>query len=149
MKLVVRFRIRHPFFAALSATPAMATRRRCTALAGTFEELMEARRAGASASRAIYVLRQPECPFLGEREREALWEAFQVPTLAVLAEGHHLVGYECEAQAGYHLGTTPLEIMPPGAAFEYAPCECGRPGRRLRPASAQCTATATNESAQP
>ncbi len=92
----------------------------------------------------------PDSPFLSDSDRDILWEAFQVPAFACLLDGDgRLVGYECEAQDGLHIATIcptdtrrmfisnedsilgyrlPLDQT----VVESSPCECGRPGQRLR-----------------
>jgi hypothetical protein len=92
----------------------------------------------------------PESQFLSGRERDALWEVFQVPVFALLLDGEgRLVGYECEAHEGLHIGSScpqtsdrqlilsedsVLGYRIPWDRFvlESTPCECGRPGQRLR-----------------
>ena len=68
MRVVIRFgsRIRHPFFADWLATPAVETEgpRKYTALSGTVSQLMEAADSGVRATRAVYVVRGVEHPFL-------------------------------------------------------------------------------------
>ncbi len=66
-------------------------------------------------------------------EREALWVLYQVPVYAMLQDPDgRVIGYECEAQEGFHLA--------PGygggflfGTVDATPCECGRDGPRLLP----------------
>ena len=119
--------IRHPFFPWLSPTPAAEAKTVCSALYGTFPELLRAAHAGAHASRAVFVtLRQEETP-LSNRQRDTLWELFQVPSFVLLLDGKgRLLAYECEAQCGLHVNPK----YPARSPIESA-CECGRPGDRV------------------
>lgn len=151
MRVVIRFgsRIRHPFFPDWVATPAVETEgpRKYVALSGTVSQLMEAAAVGVRASRAVYVARSVQHPFLLESERETVWNTFQVPVFTVLlgARGKALA-FECEAQDGLHLtvnclagrgwvaffeeGERPTCTV--SAGVEERVCECGRAGHRLR-----------------
>ncbi len=150
MRVVIRFgsRIRHPFFTDWLATPAVETEgpRKYTALSGTVSQLMDAADSAVRATRAVYVLRSAEHPFLSESEREVVWGTFQVPVFTVLLGGRGKpLAYECEAQEGLHMAVNCL-AGPGWAAFfeegerptctvvavvESNLCECGRPGHRL------------------
>lgn len=126
--------LRHPLYPELKPVSAVGARGRHAVLAGTFAELMSATVRGATAGRAIFVLRVPGQPFLTEPERDVLWDLFQVPILVLLVNDHsQVLAYECEAQQGLHLDRYAL---PAGCAavVEAAPCGCGRPGHRLVPA---------------
>ncbi|MBZ5618610.1 MAG: hypothetical protein LAQ69_07790 [Acidobacteriia bacterium] len=150
MRIRIRFPLRHPFFPDWAATPARLAGGECLALSGSYQELARAATAGLRPSRAVFVMHTPDSPFLGDRQRDALWEMFQVPVFALLLDGEgRLVGYECEAHEGLHIGAS----CPEGSAqqpifgtedsvlgyripwdrfvLESAPCECGRPGQRL------------------
>jgi len=120
-------RIRHPFFPWLTPTPAGEAKSVSSALYGSFPELIRAAHAGAQASRAVFVtLRQQETP-LTDRQRDTLWELFQVPSFVLLLDGkRHLLAYECEAQSGLHVNP-----KYPIASSTAAACECGRPGDKL------------------
>jgi hypothetical protein len=78
----------------------------------------------------VFALHYPGTPFLNETQRDQLWQVFQVPVLAVLLDRNgRLLGYECEAQSGLHVGPqSPWSA----SVLESAPCECGRPGLRLK-----------------
>jgi hypothetical protein len=125
--------IQHPFYPALKPSPAARARGGCAALAGTCYELLRGPAAGVVAERAVFPLRRPVQPFLTADEREALWALYQVPVYAILLDvGGRVIGYECEAQEGFHLA--------PGYAggflfgnVDATPCECGRAGLRLLP----------------
>jgi len=150
MRVVIRFgsRIRHPYLPDCVATPAVETEGpgKHTALSGTVSQLMEAAARGVRASRAVFVVRGIQHPFLAEREREAVWRMFQVPVFTVLlgALGKPLA-FECEAQEGLHVTVNCLAGAGWAAFFEEgerptctvaAPiesglCECGRAGHRL------------------
>jgi hypothetical protein len=123
--------LRHPFYPALPLVAAARANKACAALAGTFRELAEAARSGVEVSRAVFPLRSPTRPFLEDEEREELWEMFGVPVIAILLDGRvSPVGWECEAQDGFHL----LPDYWAGLLFgsiESACCDCGRPGPRL------------------
>jgi hypothetical protein len=94
------------------------------ALSGAFHELERAAAAGASAQRALFVLNRWNGDSITDAQRDRLWTLFQVPAYAMLIDsGGRLVGFECEAQNGFHV---------PGKAAPDSPlCECGRPGRML------------------
>jgi hypothetical protein len=119
-----RARIRHPFFPRLHPTPAAEARGRRMALSGTFWELKQAALDGASARRALFVTNRWNAASLTDGERDCLWELFRVPAYVMLIDGDSLlVGFECEAQSGFHL---------PGKTAKDSPmCECGRPGRLM------------------
>jgi hypothetical protein len=125
MPLWFRPRIRHPFYPKLFATPAAEAQGRTVALSGTFQELQRAAAAGASAQCALFVVSSWNGPSLTDAERDRLWTLFQVPLYAMLVDGdNRLVGFECEAQNGFHI---------PGKTAPDSPlCECGRPGLLLR-----------------
>ena len=150
MRVVIRFgsRIRHPFFADFVATPAVEAEgtRPYTALSGKVSQLLDAAEAGVRATRAVYVFRNVEHPFLTEHERDLVWQAFQVPVFGVLlgARGRALA-FECEAQDGLHMTVNCLAGAGWATFFEEGErptctvtasvhsdlCECGRPGHRL------------------
>lgn len=124
MRLWFRPRIKHPFYPGLSATPAAEAHGRVIALSGAFLELEQAAVAGASAQRALFVINRWDSASLTNAQRDRLWLLFQVPVYAMLVDGNGgLVGFECEAQNGFHVpgNTTPDSPL----------CECGRPGRLL------------------
>ena len=150
MRLKILFPLRHPLYPDWVMTPARAARGRTTALSGTYRELVRAASSGVSAGRAVFVMHSPDTPLLSDADRDVLWNAFQVPVFACLldAEGR-LVGYECEAQDGLHIGTAcpdgshkmrifhedsilGYRIPLDQTVLETSPCECGRPGHRLR-----------------
>ena len=150
MRLKIRFPLRHPLYPDWAVTPARAAQGRSMVLSGTCWELLRAAAGGLTAERAVFVLHFPDSPFLSASDRDALWEAFQVPVYACLLDGEgRLVGYECEAQDGLHIPTEcsgdsrqtallcedsllgyriPLDVT----LLDKSPCECGRPGQRLR-----------------
>lgn len=123
--------IEHPFYPALKPVPAARAPGRCAALAGTCAELLQAAAAGVRVERAVFPLHRPARPFLLPEERDALWSLFQVPIYAMLLDSDgRVIGYECEAQEGFHLA--------PGyrggflfGTVETSLCECGRAGPRL------------------
>ncbi|MEI9974467.1 MAG: hypothetical protein WDO73_21950 [Ignavibacteriota bacterium] len=122
-----RRRIRHPFFPDLAAEPAVRTRRRARAIAGTFGELARAAARGVEARRAVYVLVSDGEP-LSAGERDELWRLFQVPVYALVQRYGNVTAWECEAQNGLHVA---------GATGGGA-CPCGRPGvvmAQARPAA--------------
>ena len=126
---LLRSPIRHPFYPGLAVTLAVECKGPCAGLSGTLRELTRAATAGARARRMIFALHYPGFPFLSETERDQLWQTFQVPVFAVMLDRDgRLLAYECEAQSGLHVG--PLAPWSAGV-LESAPCECGRPGRRL------------------
>jgi hypothetical protein len=150
MRVVIRFgsRIRHPFFADFVAIPAVETEgpRTYTAISGKISQLMDAAEAGVRVTRAVYVLRSVDHPFLAETDRELVWRTFQVPVYAVLlgVRGRPLA-FECEAQDGLHMAVNCLvgsgwatffeegkcPTCTVAAAVASGLCECGRPGHRL------------------
>jgi hypothetical protein len=91
------------------------------ALSGAFQDLEKAARAGASAQRALFVMNRWHEDSLTNAQRDLLWRLFQVPVYTLLVDSEdHLVGYECEAQRGFH--------VPGKSADGSRLCECGRPG---------------------
>jgi hypothetical protein len=83
------------------------------------------------AGRAIFPLRRPSDPFLPDEDRDHLWNLFGVPVLALLVDGNNgVVGYECEAQNGFHLAPGCRAGLLFGV-LAIATCDCGRPGPRL------------------
>lgn len=132
-------RIRHPFYPKLFATPAAEAQGRFIALSGTFHQLERAATAGASAHSALFVTTRWRGSSLTEEQRDRLWTLFQVPVYAMLLdEDNRVVGFECEAQNGFHV---------PGKVAPDSPlCECGRPGRLLHTEAAKTIAW---EKAQP
>jgi hypothetical protein len=151
MQIRIRFPLRHPFFPDWAATPTRLARRDCPTLSGNFQELSSAAASGIRPSRAVFVMHTPESPFLTDRDRDTLWDAFQVPVFALLLDGEgRLVGYECEVHDGLHIGSScpntdaqegiltgedsVLGYRIPMDRFvvDSSPCECGRPGQRLR-----------------
>jgi hypothetical protein len=150
MQIRIRFPLRHPFFPDWKATPTRLAKGACTTLSGSYKELARAATTGIRPSRAVFAMHYPDSQFLGDAERDALWEMFQVPVFALLLDGEgRLVGYECEAHDGLHIGsscpkTSDRQVISsedsvlgyriPWDKFilESTPCECGRPGQRLR-----------------
>lgn len=150
MRLRIRFPLHHPLYPDWPLTPARAAKGRPVAVSGTLRELQRAASSGVTAERAVFVMHNPDTPFLTEADRDALWDAYQVPVYACLLDGDgRLVGYECEAQDGLHIGTVcPADpaaqrisgedsvlgyrIPLDQTVLESSPCECGRPGQRLR-----------------
>ena len=130
MHFSFRPRIRHPFFPGLSPTPAGKAKEDCAALYGTFAELVRAADTGIHTARAVFVtLLQDQSP-LSDRDRDTIWELFEVPVLVlVLDDKGRVIAYECEAQSGLHVD--PKSPLPSAIA---ANCECGRPGMKLSPA---------------
>jgi hypothetical protein len=127
---LLRSPIRHPFYPGLAVTLAVECKGPCAGLSGTLRDLTRAATAGARARRMILALHYPGFPFLGETERDQLWQLFQVPVLAMLLDRNGcLLAYECEAQSGLHVG--PRAPWSAGV-LESAPCECGSPGLRLK-----------------
>ena len=127
---LLRSPIRHPFYPGLEVALALECKGPCAGLSGTFRDLTRAAAAGARARRMVFALHYPGTPFLNETQREQLWQVFQVPVLAVLLDrSGRLLAYECEAQSGLHVG--PQAPWSAGV-LESAPCECGRPGLRLK-----------------
>ena len=138
---LLRSPIRHPFYPGLAVRLAAVCKGPCTGLSGTFRELTRAATAGARARRMIFALHYPGTPFLSETQRDQLWQMFQVPVSAVLLDrSGHLLAYECEAQS-LHVG--PQAPWTAGV-LESAPCECGRPGLRLKLARASPSASRMN-----
>src|SRR5436305_11520589 len=84
--LPFRRRIRHPFYPALKPAAAAAAPPICPALYGAFEELSAACEMGVRVSRAVFPLRRPGNPFLPDKQRDALWQMFQVPIHALLVD---------------------------------------------------------------
>ena len=118
-------RIRHPFFPGLQATAATEAKARVSALYGTFEQLVRAADAGASVSRALFVLKRENEPLLSDSERDVLWSRFRAPALMLLVDSRqHVIAYECEAQSGFHVNT---QRVPAQESADV--CECGRPGK--------------------
>ena len=142
--------MRHPLFREWAVTPARAASGRTAAVSGNFAELTRAAARGVTAERAVFVMHYPDSAFLSDADRDTLWDAFQVPVLACLLDGDgRLVGYECEAQSGLHVGAAcpddkrqmmissedsilGFRIPLDRTDLEKSPCECGRPGQRLR-----------------
>jgi len=123
----LRSSLRHPFYPELPATPALTATGRHTVLAGTFKELEQAAMRGAGASHAIFVLQREQAPPATVRQRNRLWEWFQVPAyVMVLDAGGRPAAYECEAQEGLHVAP---HIA--AAGLDTGLCPCGRPGPRL------------------
>jgi hypothetical protein len=140
MPLWFRRRIRHPFYPKLFATPAAEAQGRLVALSGTFHELERAAAGGVTAERALFVTTRWNVATLSEAQRDRLWALFQVPVYAMLVDDEaRLVGYECEAQNGFHI---------PGKVEADSPlCECGRAGRLLHAETAQVMPPARGEPA--
>ncbi len=150
MQLRIRFPLRHPFFPDWAATPTRLAKGPCATLSGSFVELTSAATAGIRPSRAVFVMHSPASQFLTDRERDILWETFQVPVFALLLDGEgRLVGWECEAHEGLHIGSSCPESVDEALissedsvlgykipwdrfTIESTPCQCGRPGQRLR-----------------
>jgi hypothetical protein len=131
MKLRIRFPLRHPFNSELAATPVRLAKADCPVLSGSPKELMQAAAEGMHASRAVFVLRFPDDPFLRDDERDALWSAFQVPVYAILLDHQgRLIAYECEAQSGLHIAEERVEEVRP-ELVDPTPCGCGRAGERI------------------
>jgi hypothetical protein len=139
--MTIRFRVplRHPFHAEWEPTPARLADGRCAVLTGTFSELVEAARAGATADCALLVLHYPDRPFLTRTQRDTLWDTFGVPAFMLLLDPHgRIAAWECEAQDGLHVGAAwtgqslwSWRLLAGGWAVEKRTCECGRPGERL------------------
>jgi hypothetical protein len=166
MHLRIRFPLRHPFFPDWPATPTRLAKGPCFVLSGSVPELLRVPHS-VRPSRAVFALHYPESHYVTLADRDALWEMFQVPVFALLLDGEgRLVGYECEAHDGLHIGATcpdtsdrqlissedsvlgyriPWEKF----AIEQTPCECGRPGQRLRYVTGKpmqlCTAAPSRE----
>ena len=117
----------------MRSAPAAAATRNATSLYGAVEELTTAAASGIRVERAVFPLLRAPNPFLSARDRDLLWEMFQVPVYALLVDRRGaVVAYECEAEAGYHL----LDRYRDGVILgqvESKLCECGRPGPRLMP----------------
>jgi hypothetical protein len=125
MKMWFRPRIQHPFYPRLFATPAAEAHGRVAALSGTFQELVRAAAAGASAQRALFVINRWNGAALTEAQRDGLWAMFQVPLYAMLVDAHgRVVCFECEAQNGFHVAGKTAPDSPL--------CKCGRPGQMLQ-----------------
>ena len=127
---LLRSPVRHPFYPGLPVTLAARYKGPCVGLSGTLHELTRAATAGARVRRMIFALHYPGSPFLSETQRDQLWQMFQVPVLAVLLDRDgRLLAYECEAHSGLH-----VEPQAPwsDSVLESAPCECGRPGLRVK-----------------
>jgi len=145
MKVRLRVPLRHPFRAEWPTTPARLADGRCAVLTGSFPELMRAAASGACADCAVLVLHYPDRPFLSSTERDTLWETFQVPIFALLLDRKgRLTAWECEAQDGLHVGGAWTEqslwvhrLLAAGWILDDTPCECGRPGERLRRSPAE------------
>ena len=132
--MIIRFRpeFRHPFFSDVRSTAAPLARKTCTALSGTYRELLKAADAGVQVKRAVYVLHGPETPFLTEEQRETLWVRFEVPVFALLlGRSGKLTAWECEVQEGLHTDPRSCETPRSARRVETSPCDCGRPGNRL------------------
>jgi len=130
MSLWFRPRLRHPFYPRLLTTPAAEAHGRVIALSGTFHELEQAAAAGATAERALLVLNRWNGDSLTGAQRDRLWTLFQVPAYAMLIDSDgRLVGFECEAQNGFHVPGKPAPDSPL--------CECGRPGQMLHTEAAR------------
>ncbi len=142
MRLRIRFPLRHPLFPALAPTPVRSAKGVCSVLSGNFQELARASASGIRAERAIFTLHNPHHPFLTDYERDLLWQTYQVPVFAMLLDRRgRLAAWECEAQNGMHVGGSwnleclwVYRLLSSAAELESVPCECGRPGQRLRPA---------------
>ena len=114
-------KLRHPFFPGLPATSAVNAQGSVLAMAGIFEELYQAGCRPTHARRAIFVL-TPAHQLLSDYHRNYLWDLLQVPTYALLTDSSgKIVGWECEAQDGFHIGDGTQEVS----------CACGRPGVRI------------------
>jgi hypothetical protein len=149
MQIRIRFPLKHPFFLDWAVTPARLANGECGTLSGSFEELSRAAAKGIRPSRGIFVMHTPESPAITDRQRDVLWEAFQVPVFALLLDGEgRLVGYECEVHDGLHIGSScpetnqQADLTNEDSVLGYrlsmdhfvvnsTPCECGRPGQRL------------------
>jgi len=128
---LLRPRLRHPLYPALSPVPASEASGLCAAIAGTFPELARARATGARASHVVFPMHRSGGVFLSGAERDTLWELFQVPVYVLLLDARgRVVAYECEAQSGLHLKGR-VETAALGGRIESLPCDCGRPGPRL------------------
>lgn len=120
-------RIRHPFYPRLAPTPAVDADRPCIALYGTFREL---ERTAVPVRRAVFVVHSEGQRLLSTRERDLLWEKFQVPIFALLLDSSgRVIAYECEVQDGLHFDHSAATVS------ETEICDCGRPGRKLKLAS--------------
>jgi hypothetical protein len=132
--MVIRFRpdYRHPYFADVKATPAPVAQGECTAIIGTYRELMEAAESGVRIKRYVYVLHGPESQFLSESRRDSLWARFEVPVFALmLGRRGRLMGWECEVHDGLHTDSRHPDMPRLARRLETTPCDCGRPGHRL------------------
>jgi hypothetical protein len=150
MRLKFTFPLKHPFHPDWVVTPVRVARGHCTVLSGNIWELLEGAQSGVSAKQAVLVMLYSDTPALSDSDRDRLWEAYQVPVLAcLLDEEGRLVGWECEAQDGLHVGKVCLSdarklvvfsddsvlgfrVPINRAIVETSPCDCGRPGERLR-----------------
>jgi hypothetical protein len=121
MLLWFGYRLRHPLYPALKATPAAEAQGSCDILAGAFQDLLDAAARGVTVRRGVWVLNAIE-----ECHRSMLWDCFQVPILALLLDpSGAVVAYECEAQSGLH-------VSPRFAGdLVHEECACGRPGPRI------------------
>ncbi len=142
MRLRIRIPLRHPFYPDWVPTPARSAKDGCAALSGSFPELARAAAAGVRSERAVFALQYPDSPFITDFERDVLWQTFQVPVFAMLLDREgYLAGWDCEAQDGLHVGGAwnaesmwAYRLLSSAAELEQGPCECGRPGPRLRAA---------------
>jgi len=126
--------LRHPLFPELKAAEADKARGSHPALAGTFLQLWHAGLRCAAARRAIFLVHDSGSPWVAESEREMLWRLFEVPVLGLLVnERREVLAYECEAQQGMHLNSSPWSV--PDAGVDSSGCICGRSGQRLVPAA--------------
>ena len=129
MKHWFRPRIRHPFFPGLTPTPAHEAKAREVALLGSFADLTDAARRGASAARAIFVLLDAGAQPLDDAQRDRLWNLFEAPVYAIVTgPDGRAAAYECEMRSGFHVPTRPDREEP-------VVCECGRAGAVVTAAS--------------
>jgi hypothetical protein len=123
-------RTRHPLFADLGGTPASSAKGCCTALCGTYEDILRAADAGVKVERALFITVAPDGSLPGEPERDRLWNSFGVPAFAMLADHKgRVLAYECEAFAGLHAASGAPDLSE-HYTRESTLCECGRPGDR-------------------
>jgi len=128
---LIRPRLRHPLYPALAPIPAAEATGLCRAITGTFQELAQARAAGARASQVVFPKQISGGPFLSPSERDILWELFEVPAYVLMLDDRgRVVAYECEAHSGLHL-VSRLGETPFAAGIESSLCDCGRPGPRV------------------